>query len=42
MPDTWEKQNGLNASDASDRNKIGSGGFTMLEKYLNSLVHEKS
>jgi hypothetical protein len=42
MPDTWEKQNGLNANDASDRNKIDSDGFTMLEKYLNSLVHQKS
>ena len=38
MPDTWETKNGLNSSDASDRNKIGADGYTMLEKYLNELV----
>jgi hypothetical protein len=38
MPDTWETANGLNASNASDRNTVGSDGYTMLEKYLNSLV----
>jgi hypothetical protein len=38
MPDAWEQKNGLNSSDASDRNKIGADGYTMLEKYLNELV----
>jgi hypothetical protein len=38
MPDVWEQKNGLNSSDASDRNKIGTDGYTMLEKYLNELV----
>ncbi len=38
MPDAWENKNGLNANDAGDGNKIGTDGFTMLEKYLNELV----
>jgi len=38
MPDEWEKKNGLNVNDASDGNKVGSDGFTMLEKYLNELA----
>lgn len=38
MPDEWEKKNGLNPNDASDRNKTGADGFTMLEKYLNELA----
>jgi len=37
MPDEWEKANGLNPNDPSDRNKTGSDGYTNLEKYLNSL-----
>lgn len=37
MPDEWEKQNGLNPNDASDRNKIAEDEYTMLEKYLNSI-----
>jgi hypothetical protein len=41
MPDTWEKQCGLNPADASDGNKDLTGdGYTNLEKYLNSLVGE--
>jgi hypothetical protein len=36
MPDKWEKANGLNPSDAVDRNLIKEG-YTMLEKYLNSI-----
>ncbi|MEO7309981.1 MAG: pectate lyase [Chitinophagaceae bacterium] len=35
MPDEWERKQGLNPRDASDRNKTGTDGFTMLEKYLN-------
>lgn len=38
MPDEWEAKNGLNSNDANDRNKTGSDGYTMLEKYLNELV----
>jgi hypothetical protein len=37
MPDAWETANGLNPNDASDRNKTWGPGFTMLEKYLNSI-----
>ncbi|WP_346857802.1 pectate lyase [uncultured Draconibacterium sp.] len=37
MPDVWEKKNGLNPNNASDRNKIAENGYTMLENYLNSI-----
>ena len=37
MPDTWEKDKGLNPNDASDRNKVAADGYTMLEKYLNAI-----
>ena len=37
MPDKWEKENGLNPNNASDRNIISDDGYTMLEKYLNSI-----
>ena len=37
MPDDWEKKNGLNANDASDRNKLGKNGYTMLDIYLNEM-----
>ena len=41
MPDAWEKQHGLNPSDATDGNKDLTGdGYTNLEKYLNSLIGE--
>jgi len=39
MPDWWESQNGLNPSNASDRNGDFNGdGYTNLEKYLNAVV----
>jgi hypothetical protein len=39
MPDAWEAANGLNASDASDRNGDRNGdGWTNLEEYINSLA----
>lgn len=38
MPDEWEKKNGLNPQNSDDRNKIGDDGYTMLEKYLNSIT----
>ncbi|HJX71006.1 MAG TPA: T9SS type A sorting domain-containing protein [Bacteroidales bacterium] len=38
MPDDWENANGLNPGLDSDRNLVGEDGYTMLEKYLNSLA----
>lgn len=38
MPDEWEKKNGLDPNDASDRNRVADNGYTMLEKYMNSLA----
>jgi hypothetical protein len=39
MPDDWEKANGLNTSEASDRNgDRNADGWTNLEEYLNSLA----
>jgi len=37
MSDEWEKKKGLNTNKAEDRNKIADDGYTMLEKYLNSI-----
>lgn len=37
MPDAWEKKKGLDPNNPADRNKIGKGGYTLLEEYLNSL-----
>lgn len=37
MPDAWERANGLNPRDPADRNRIAIDGYTMLEKYLNSI-----
>ena len=37
MPDKWEKKNGLDPDNADDRNELAEDGYTMLEKYLNSL-----
>ena len=37
MPDEWEAQKGLNLNDAADGNKVETDGYTMLEKYLNSI-----
>ena len=41
MPNDWELANGLNPDDAEDRNTIGQDGYTMIEVYLNSLVHSE-
>lgn len=38
MPDEWEKKNGLNPHDASDRNGVAKNGYTNLENYLNSII----
>ena len=37
MPNDWETSQGLNKDNASDRNTITPDGYTMLEKYLNSI-----
>ena len=38
MPDDWEIAHGLNPYDPSDRNIIGTSGYTKLEEYLNELA----
>lgn len=40
MPDSWEQSHGLNPNNPADRNRVGTDGFTELERYLNSLVRE--
>lgn len=37
MPNAWEESQGLNPRDPADRNAV-TGGYTQLERYLNSLV----
>ncbi len=37
MPDDWEKKQGLDPKNSNDRNKVDKDGYTMLEKYLNSI-----
>ncbi|WP_277482495.1 pectate lyase [Catalinimonas alkaloidigena] len=37
MPDEWERKNGLDLDNPDDRNKVAEDGYTMLEKYLNSI-----
>jgi hypothetical protein len=38
IPDSWEKQYGLNPKDASDANKdLNGDGYTNLEKYFNGI-----
>jgi hypothetical protein len=37
MPDDWEIAKSLNPKNADDRNKVATDGYTMLEKYLNSI-----
>ena len=37
MPDSWELANSLNPYDSSDANTYTSDGYTMIEKYFNSL-----
>jgi len=37
MPDEWEDKNNLDKNNPDDRNKVGVDGYTMLEKYLNSI-----
>jgi len=37
MPDEWEEEQGLDKNDPADRNQLAPDGYTMLEKYLNSI-----
>lgn len=37
MPDDWELNNHLDKSNPDDRNYFSTDGYTMLEKYLNSI-----
>ncbi|MBL7186926.1 MAG: pectate lyase [Phycisphaerae bacterium] len=37
MPDEWETTKGPDPKNAADRNKVAADGYTMLEKYLNSI-----
>jgi len=37
MPDTWEKDKGLDPENPDDRNAIAKSGYTMLEEYINSI-----
>lgn len=37
IPDEWEKANGLDFNNPTDGNMLSAEGYTMLEKYLNSL-----
>lgn len=37
MPDKWEDKNNLEKDNPEDRNIVASDGYTMLEKYLNSI-----
>ena len=38
MPDAWEKGHGLNPRDPRDGNKVGRGGYTNLERYLDEIT----
>ncbi|WP_423126872.1 pectate lyase family protein [Gaoshiqia sp. Z1-71] len=37
MPDEWEIKNGLDPHSPDDRNLVETDGYTMLEKYINSI-----
>lgn len=37
IPDVWEDKNNLDKKNPDDRNILDSDGYTMLEKYLNSI-----
>lgn len=42
MPDDYEKQHGLNASNAADAAQYAKSGYTHIEEYLNSVVPAKN
>ncbi|MCO8121002.1 pectate lyase [Stieleria sp. TO1_6] len=37
IPDEWETNHGLNPNEVTDGTAVGKGGYTMLEKYINSI-----
>ena len=37
MPDVWELKNNLDNTNPDDRNNTDADGYTMLEKYINSI-----
>ena len=37
MPDFWEDENKLDKDNPEDRNIVASDGYTMLERYINSI-----
>ena len=41
MDDAWETENGLDPTDAEDRNTLNTEGYTALEVYLAYLADEK-
>jgi pectate lyase len=41
MADYWEVANGLDTTNADDRNKLAKEGYTYLEAYLNGLAGER-
>ncbi|MDN3669470.1 hypothetical protein QWY93_09015 [Echinicola jeungdonensis] len=41
IPDSWEKNHGLNPKDADDGNSIKKDGYTALETYINGLINDK-
>jgi hypothetical protein len=38
MPDAWELAHSLNPKHATDRAKLETGGYPMLEVYLNEMT----
>jgi pectate lyase len=40
IPDDWKKAHGLSLADPNAANRLNSEGYTELELYVNSLVHD--
>jgi SpoVK/Ycf46/Vps4 family AAA+-type ATPase len=38
MPDAWEKKHALNPRNPGDGNRVGRGGYTNLERYLDEIT----
>lgn len=38
MPDSWENNNGLDLTDASDQHKLMSTGYPAIEQYINEVA----
>ncbi|MFT3869715.1 MAG: hypothetical protein QM715_14770 [Nibricoccus sp.] len=41
LPDAWESAHGLDPASPTDAQKVGNGGYTHLENYLNELPLKK-